>query len=265
MSDKYTRDQMVDKIQKLLNLAGDASANEHLAASAAAKAQALMQQWAIDEATLDAAAGKQSDPFTTEDVPFLQAKPQPWEVGLRQAIAAACMVYTFRDMGKGCYTFAGRSADVKVAAFMFVQVRSLLERLSRTRLSEHGAEMKTKWGKSIYNVQQCRVLSGCHPTVYRQRWLDSWLMGAQQGVATKLAEQAAQTNAENSTALVVVETRRDQAKSWATEAFGITNVKGHKARQQFSGAKEQGFKDGRAIELRKGLTAEKQQQLTQED
>lgn len=255
MSDKYTREQMVDKIQKLLNLAGDAAANEHVAAQAAAKAQALMQQWAIDEASLDATAGRQSDPFVTEDVPFLRTKPEPWEVQLRLAVAKATMTHTFRDTNKGCFTFAGRSADVKVAAFMFTQLRRTLEALSRTRLSEHGAETKARFNKSIYNVAGCRALAGCHPTVYRQRWLDSWLNGAQMGISQKLEEQAKATEAASSTALVVVTTRRDEAEAWATETFKLTNTKASKARLQFGSAQAKGYEDGKAIQLRKGLEA----------
>ncbi len=258
---KYTREQMIAKIEKLLALANDPGLNEHVAAQAAAKAQGLMQQWAIDEAALDKASGKQSDPFTTEDVPFLKLRPEPWEVQLRMSVAKAMMVHTFRDTGKQVFTFAGRSTDVKIATHMFVQLRTTLERLSRSKLSEHGADMKRRYNKSIYNVTSCRALAGCHPTVYRQRWLDSWLTGAQIAISDRLAAQARATVAANSTALVVVETRRSEAEAWATEEFKLTNSKRSKARQHFSNALNQGIKDGQNVEIRKGLTVNENKQI----
>ena len=258
---KYTREQMVEKIQKLLNLADSTATNEHQAAAAAAKAQSLMEQWAIDEAALDAAAGRQSDPFTSETVPYLKTHYLRWEGSLLMTVAESTMTHAFKNDYRRIFTFAGRSQDVKVAVYTFVQLRGVLERMSRTRLSEHGAATKRDTGKSIYNAAQCRVLSGCHPTVYRQRWLDSWLAGAERGVATKLQEQRQQTTVQSSTALVVIQTRRDEAQAWATVEFGLIKGKGLKARLTFDSAHSKGFQDGKQIELRKGLTVERSKEL----
>ena len=251
---KYTRDQMIAKIQKLLNLAADGT-NEAQAAAAAAKAQELMTQWAVDEAALDAASGKQSDPFTSETVPYLKTKYQPWEGALLMHVADATSTHAFKNDRAARYTFAGRSKDVAIAAYMFCQLRNTLERLSRTRLSEHGAETKLRTGKSIYNAHQCRALSGCHPTVYRQRWLDSWLSGAERGVKTQLVAQRQQTTVQNSTALVVLENRSAEAEEWATTEFGLKPSRRTKARQAFGEAVGKGFKDGQALEIRKGIEA----------
>lgn len=251
---KYTRDQMIAKIQKLLNLAGD-NTNEAQAAAAAAKAQELMTQWAIDEAALDAASGVQSDPFTSETVPYLGKSYQPWEGSLLMAIGDATSTHPFRNNHQLTFTFVGRSKDVAIAVYMFCSIRNLLNNLSRRRLSEHGAETKLTTGKSIYNATQCRALSGCHPTVYRQRWLDSWLKGAELGVAAKLREQRQQTAVENSTALVVLENRSFEAEQYAVEKFKLTPSKGLKARKTFNDALTQGIKDGKSVDLRKGITA----------
>lgn len=261
MSDKYTRDQMITKIQKLLNLAED-NTNEAQAAAAAAKAQELMTQWAVDEAALDAASGKQSDPFTSEEVPYLGKTYERWEGSLLMAVGDATSTHPFRNNKRLVFTFAGRSKDVAIAVYMFCTLRNTLQGLSRRRLSEHGADLKLRTGKSIYNAKQCRVLSGCHPTVYRQRWLDSWLRGAEMGVRAKLQEQRQQTTVQNSTALVVVQTRAAEAEDWATEKFKLTPSKASKARKTFSDALGQGIKDGKAIELRKGIAAAVQQQIT---
>lgn len=264
MSDsKYTREQMITKIQKLLNLAGD-DANEAQAAAAAAKAQALMTQWAIDEAALDAASGVQSDPFTSESVPYLGKAYERWEGALLMAVGVATSTHPFRTNGKLLFTFAGRSKDVAIAVYMFCTLRNTLQGLSRRRLSEHGAETKLRTGKSIYNAQQCRVLSGCHPTVYRQRWLDSWLTGAEMGVRAKLEEQRQQTTVQDSMALMVIETRGLEAEQYAVEKFGLTPGKKLKARKAFDNALTQGIKDGKAVKLRKGLTATIQPKLSGE-
>lgn len=254
---KYSVEQITSKIQKLLNLASDPNANEHIAEQAAAKAQELMQQWAIDESALRAAGnpGLAMEPFITEDVSFLGGKSLEWEGQLAMGVASAMMTHCFRNLSKGCRTFAGRERDVKMAVFLFIQLRTTLETLSRRRLSEHGAETKLRTGKSIYNAQQCRTLSGCHPTVYRQRWLDSWLTGAQRGIRAKLVEQQQTTVAQSSSALVVVEKRREEAEEWASVEFGLVTGKARKARKAFDGALTQGYQDGQAIELRKGLTA----------
>lgn len=251
---KYTREQMIAKIQKLLNLAED-NTNEAQAAAAAVKAQELMTQWAIDEAALDAASGVQSDPFTSETVPYLDKTYDRWEGSLLMAIGDATSTHPFRNNNQRLFTFVGRSKDVAIAVYMFCTIRNLLERLSRTRLSEHGKETKLKTGKSIYNAQQCRTLSGCHPTVYRQRWLDSWLIGAAAGVKAKLDEQRQQTTVNNSTALVVLENRSLEAEAYAVEKFKLTPSKALKSRKWFNDAYTKGIQDGKAVELRKGITA----------
>lgn len=259
MSDKYTVEQITAKIQKLLNLAADPNANEHIAEQAAAKAQELMQQWAIDEASLP--GEKAADPFTFEEVPYLKGtKRQTWEDYLAAHVGKAMMCHPHHNDKKAVFIFAGHSRDVKVAVFTFCMLRNTLETLSRCRLSEHGAEIKLKYNKSIYNAQQCRAFSGHHPTVYRSRWLDSWLDGAQKGVGVKLAEQQ-QTTVQSSTALMVVETRAAESEDWATEKFKLTQSKAFKARKAFADATNQGFKDGKAIELRKGLEVEEIHQI----
>ena len=260
MSDapKYNRDQMIAKISKLLNLAGDPNANEHVAAQAAAKAQELMQQWAIDEDALGAVSGQPVDPFTSQEVPYVGQRYLPWEGSLLMAVADAMMTHAFKSDTRRVYTFAGRGRDVEMAVYMFCQLRTTLIGLSRRRLSEHAADMKQRFGKSIYNVSGARALAGCHPTVYRQRWLDSWLIGAEQGVATKLKEQQQTTVAANANpnALMVIENRREEAEDWAVEQFKLTKSRKTKARKTFDSAASQGYKDGKAIQLRKGLTTD---------
>lgn len=263
MSDKvFTREQKVAKIQKLLDLAAD-GANEAQSEQAALKAAKLMQEWLIEEADLAAASGKASAPpkMGNEFVPFHGDRKSEWEWKLVSAISDVCYVHAFTNIKKGLWNFAGQESDVAVAVHMFVQIRMKLDRLARRRLSEHNEEMKAKFGLSIYNVHQCRKLSGCHPTVYRQRWLASWFDGASIVLATKLRAQLQTFVEQTSTALVLVEKRSEQASAWATDEFKLQKGKGFKARYRFTQALERGREDGQTVEVLKGIEAPEQPKL----
>lgn len=257
---KYTRDQIFDKVRKLLELANHEATNENQAAAAAAKAQELMTTWAIEENELEKLKGT-STRYSVSKVPYLRRKRETWEDRLFRAVAHSFIVHSVSDDGKNEYNFAGRADQAEVAAYSFEVLRALLDKLSKVAYSAHAAELKQKYGgKSVYKEADCRYLTGKHPTVYRAKWIDSWLLGAQYVVTQKLDAQREEQVPAESTALVVVETRAAEAKEYAGTQFNLIPLKPRKP-TVFTNAYELGKKEGAEIALNKGITADKRNQL----
>lgn len=261
MTTEFNQQKRIEKIQKLLALAED-NTNQAQAAEAARKAQELMQTWLIEESLVKTVAGQPAPKMGMVDVKYLGDRKTRWEDTLCVEVAAAFLVHPFhRDWAK-TFCFAGRQDDAELAAFTFETLRRTIERMSRAALSEHGAEVRAQHGYSIYNPQQCRSWSNCHPTVYRSRWLTSWLEGAVSAIGTRLQQQSKTFETSSSTALMVVETRKEQAEGWAKEEFRLGASKAWKPKLQFVEAHEQGVQAGRTVEITKGIEGpEKPKQL----
>jgi len=138
---KYTREQVFAKIEKLMAMANHEGTNEHLAASAASKAQELMQQWAITESEIAAASGDKNAPkYGVETVEFLITKVWPWESWLCNHVSKAFFTHPVQSVHSRKFSFCGREEDAKMAAFMFSQLRNTLDQMARKAFQTHAEE-----------------------------------------------------------------------------------------------------------------------------
>lgn len=253
---KYTREQMMTKIHKLLSLADDPNANEHLAAQASAKAQDLLQQWALSEAEVRGLGAKEAASFVVKTSKSLRRTIERWEDYLAVAIGKAFFVSPVKNSQHTTMHFAGRDVDVEVAIYTFDSLRNTLDVMAKTAFSTHAAKVKAEQFVSVYNATQCRKWSNCHPTVYRARWIASWLIGAEGVVAARLIAQSKTFSESSEQALVVVETRSVEAAQFANDYFKGLTDRATKSMKIFINAQAQGRKDGETVQIKKGLTDE---------
>jgi hypothetical protein len=246
---KYTREQIFAKITKLMNIANDQAANENLAASAAAKAQEMMQQWAITETELAAASG-QSNPvkYSVETVAQLLTKRWPWESWLSNVVGLAFFTHPVQSDRNKNFSFCGREEDAKMAAFMFSQLRTTLDRLAREAFQRHAEDYKKRFGASVYKRSNAQA--------YRGKWLTSWMDGAVAVVGKRLKEQNQRFAESSSTALVIVETRAQEAHQHALTVFPSLRPGKSSRLTLFQEAQLQGRAAGATVALNKGLTAQ---------
>lgn len=244
---KYTREQIFAKIEKLMNLANHEATNEHLAAASAAKAQELMQNWAITETELAAASGQADAPkYIMEQVPFLLSKVWIWERWLGVRVSKAFFTHQVTDEKKGVITWCGREADVKMTAYIFVQLRTTLDKLAREAFQRHAADYKDTYGTSVYKKSNAQA--------YRGKWLTSWMDGAVAEVGKRLEAQTQKFSESGSTAMMIVETRPLEAKAHAITVYGNLVQSRKSKRTVFTEASNQGRIAGKTVPINKGLT-----------
>jgi len=197
---------VLKRIKKLLALA--TSSNEHEAALAASKAQALMFQHNLEMAAI---SGVDLSPDVTKVIrERVKAGATPgtgtqWRVDLADAVAS----YGFCDVvihGRGKYmqfSFIGRRADLEVAKytyeFLTERFSVLVQEYGKTRWAEAKAEAKAE---GITFHQWERDHSWDHPLKAK----NSWLHGAVSGARTKMREEYVERReaSEQANALVVV-------------------------------------------------------------
>lgn len=245
---KYTRDQIFEKVKKLLELANHEATNPHLAASAAEKASQMMLEWTITENEIAAASDKKDVPvYIIEKIPFLVTKVWPWEGWLIQYVSMSFLTYAVRYDASKEHRIYGQEQDVKMASFVYIQLRNTLDEMCRKAFQVHADEYKQRFGTSVYKKSNAQA--------YRGKWLTSWMNGAVLEVGKKLKAQTAAATQNNPQAMVLVETRTEEAQSFAHSTDSrITPGKSRK-RTVFTEAQARGAAAGRELQLRKGLTA----------
>ena len=140
----HPRDKLLDRVRKLLALA--TSPNVHEAASAAARAQALVDEHRL-QAWLDAARAhaEDADPITdARDCPLEVARRlRTWKVVLAVALADAngCFAYTLARDADEAIVLVGRERDRAVVVELWQWLVQRIEWLSATL----GAGQPRKW------------------------------------------------------------------------------------------------------------------------
>jgi hypothetical protein len=244
---KYTRDQIFEKVKKLLELANHEATNPNLAASAAEKASQMMLEWTITENEIAAASGKKDAPvYVVEAIPFLVTKVWPWENWLVSHVSKAFLTYVVTFAGNKEHRIYGQEQDVKMASFVYIQLRTTLDAMCRKAFQVHAEEYKEKYGTSVYKKSNAQA--------YRGKWLTSWMDGAVQEVGKKLKAQQAAATQDNSMAMVLVETRGNEAKAFAHGQANIVPAKVRKV-TVFTEAQIRGAEAGKNLQIRKGLEA----------
>lgn len=189
---------VVRRIRKLLALSRD-PANPHEAAAAAAKVQDLLSAHKLTLTDLAA------EEFTTREVPFIRA---PW----RQVLAAVLAKHNFCRVIAAPpvrFLFVGQADDVTAVLSLYLFLSRVIARQSRAGYAARVAELTDP-------------VLGPHPGLAepgdRERWIDSFRVGAVEIIGSRLAKAEA-PRAQTGTALVLAR-HTGKLDAHVTERFG---------------------------------------------
>lgn len=143
--------KILEKLQKLLALAG--SDNEHEAQLAMSKAEALMREHKLSVA--DVALNGSGAYVQSQKVSGLTATYTKWEGSLGWAIARAFNgkgIRTTRGVDEGWYfTFVAGRTDLVIIVDLYERLRETVKRLTKQYLAKpelKGVRSRSKWGNS---------------------------------------------------------------------------------------------------------------------
>lgn len=153
--------KIADKIQKLLNLAGN-NPNEEEAQAALLKAQKLMAQYNVDLESLD--DGKKELKCSLE-LTKVKANPRDNQVQVIIANAFACkpIISCGRHL-----MFFGREDNAKAAKSCMEFIHKTMERGIRRICREYGLESSERGASAIYNGYAKGFIEGLRDTVGAQ-------------------------------------------------------------------------------------------------
>jgi hypothetical protein len=213
MAPKRDDSSIIEKIRKLLALSE--SANEHEAASAAAKASELLLKHELSAEQVRLATNTEDDEVTTQRFNWICTKQcRRWEAELAFSVSkhnfCTALVSPYR------VTFIGRPTDIKVVHFMFEQLAIRLGVMAKKATKQHIADMKTAHDKeqdmlgavvaefnwrAVVAEFNWRELRGSDNI---RTWRAAWLDGAVDGINQQLYEmrRRAKKDIEGSTALI---------------------------------------------------------------
>ena len=236
--------KMASRIRKLLALAE--SANENEAATAAAMAQKLMREHAINMSTLSEQAMLEEDPV---EVRAIEIGKQTWAVSLAWSLGSHCNLSVLRSVRRGTIvnpyakekvigdfkrrTFAlayGHRSDLEVWEYLYSVAKREIQRL--TKIERQRIKKRDGW------------VTRTEGTSYRE--------GCVAGLGQKLREmkhQAERQEQSTETALAL-QSRADRARDYMRKANPTTG-----AYRGGVGASSAGYRDGQNIDINAGLKA----------
>ena len=153
--------KIADKIQKLLNLAGN-NPNEEEAQAALLKAQKLMAQYNVD---LESLGDDKKDLKCSLELTKVKANPRDNQVQVIIAIAFACkpIISCGRHL-----MFFGREDNAKAAKSCMEFIHKTLEQGIRRVCREYGLESSERGASAIYNGYAKGFIEGLRDTVGAQ-------------------------------------------------------------------------------------------------
>ena len=188
-----TTEKIVDRIRKLLALAGN-NTNPNEAANAAAEAQRLMFAHKIAEAMVDSAPEElreRAEPHVVDPEESNKTSIMPTWMGC--LMAAICKtsfcepIQLKREGGIACFSIVGRRSDVEATTYLYRYLRNEIDRL-------------------------CREANGG----FGRTWVNNFRMGAVAVVGVRLSESRAEQ-------LRQFKTAADLGNAGATTALAIVN------------------------------------------
>lgn len=210
--------RIIERIQKLLSLA--TSPNEHEAASAAAKAQALMLEHDLAMDQVEAKVDKRVTGIgETRHHLRQRGKPGNWKIALYSAVGETsdCWVYVGSTSG----TLIGRRVDIQLAEYLFAYLVTTLERLQKEYGDALWAEMREyarRHGMTVHQAESIYSQAGEHPL----RKKDSWIRGASEAVQSSLVQfKRDRDKAPAANALVV--SKKANLRDWWAQQNGYVD------------------------------------------
>lgn len=181
-----SRDELIAKIKKLLDLSTWEGTNEHVAAEASRKVQELLQKYNLDEEEVKGYRGKSS--IVLVEIEYLThiKWSKIWEVRLADLLSQAYFTKTI--FNQYSIWFIGRSLDTEITRDVFVRVRKYLHDLSLQRLAEYGQAVRESFKElqgEFVEIDLRRLGKGYRSQEYRR----GWLQGSLEGVAFKTQNQ----------------------------------------------------------------------------
>lgn len=153
--------KVADKIQKLLNLAGN-NPNQEEAQAALLKAQALMVQYNIDMESFD---GEEKIEYSYE-ISKVQSDPRDRQV--LNIIAAAFACKPLISANRKC-SFFGRKDNAQAAKTCMEFINKVMERGINQSCKDHGLESSSVRGAAeIYNMYAAGFIKGLKEAIDAQ-------------------------------------------------------------------------------------------------
>ena len=217
---------VIEKINKLRALATSSNPNE--AANAAARAAALIDEYQLTEAQLEATENRESPQIA--DDPILRGKVMPqWKTWLVSGLAEHFGVYSIRQVRRGGeddIKLTGRARDVEIVRYFYTWLSAEVERLCRAN----------------------------KPPSCGMKWTITYRNGVAAGICAKLKEMKraeADTRVSTTSAMVYLDSRFALAREVYVKSMApghrVTTTKGCYGSDP--NAFNQGVRDGKAINL----------------
>lgn len=187
---------IIDRVQKLINLSGDAAATPGESSVAMAKATEIMTKYMMTEADLNKADEKH-DPFIGKKI-YTKSHHEVWRRALVQAVNRSCGVFYLMYTSERCYEFFGRRSQVDVAEYMFVTFQAKILTAARKAYiaAYNDGSLATNRLDFVYRFKEAAAI----------------------GYAEAVKNRQTQMAADNScTALVVVDNSIAEARNWAKD------------------------------------------------
>lgn len=174
--------KIIDRVRKLMALAG--SPNAHEAAQAAAKVQSLLLEHNLRMQDID--VNSHDAERVTELVYYFDA-PKTWQIDLANVISHHyfCRVLRAGVSAKGSDVMflIGRPSNVEVLHYVWEVVLAQIETASKLTWNEVLAKHQVAYGKSFFKTYS-------NAAARRTRWFRSFYHGAVLGVDALLRERA---------------------------------------------------------------------------
>lgn len=264
MSHANVSDALLQKIAKLLSLAGD-KANEHEAAVAAAHAQRLLHEHNLSVAEVEASGKAKAAPVGERAMGRVvkSGSGTGWRSQLAQAIATTgyCRVLQSKTKSMLHLFWIGREVDVATCTYVYEYLERELERLAQEfstwRWEEAKLQAKLR-GMAFHDFEVLLRARRMHPLLARR----SWLEGAVHGVSEKLHEDFnARRASEAGTALVVC--RDGELSEYLSRVYPKLRVEKRQPKVHDAAAYFDGMATGRQLQVAPGIEqAPEQEKLT---
>lgn len=224
--------KVIERIKKLLALAGN-NPNEHEAASAAARAQELMQEHDLSMESVSTKVDARTAGIGRTDRTTLRerGKPGGWKVDIFRAVGdtSDCWVYIVGDVGRAQTGYLiGRKTDTELARYIFEFLVREIERLQQAFGATRWDELREYarfHGITTHDAERDFSSMGKHPL----RAKDSWVRGAVESVVRSLYDaKRERTTSDRANALVVH--KEAGIKDWWAQQNGYADWEDYRAK-----------------------------------
>lgn len=226
--------KVIERIRKLLALAGN-NPNEHEAAAAAARAQELMLQHDLTMETVSTKVDRRTAGIDKGDRMVLREKGKPggWKVALFACIGQTSGCWVFTTEGGKWYDatgyLVGRAQDVEMAHYLYDFLVRELERLQKAYGDTKWAELREYarfHGITTHQAEQDASAMGEHPL----RMKDSWMRGAAEAVIARLHNEHWERNRRSEATAALAINKEAAIRDWWAQQRGYADWADYQAR-----------------------------------